>query len=287
MRVIKWGIFMKQYLDLMKDILENGVYRPDRTGTGTLSVFGRQLRFDLSNKNLPVITTKKVHLKSVIHELLWMIRGDTNIRYLNDRGVTIWDEWADERGNLGPIYGKQWRAWHISSPLVPWEHFMTFDQLTDVINSLKQNPYSRRHIVSAWNAGEVDIMALPPCHVIFQFFVAPGAGNEKEKLSCHMYQRSADVFLGLPFNITSYALLTHMVAAVTNFSPKELIITLGDAHIYSNHEEQCRLQLTREPLIPPKVELNTDVMDIDNFEFDDITIKDYIAHPSISGKIAV
>ena len=264
---------MKQYLDLLDHVLKNGVRKNDRTGTGTISVFGYQMRFDLS-KGFPLLTTKKLHFKSIAYELLWFIRGDTNIKFLNDNGVRIWDEWADAEGNLGPIYGYQWRSW--SPP-----DGRKIDQLMNVIESIKKNPDSRRHIVSAWNVGDLDRMALPPCHVLFQFYVAEG------KLSCQLYQRSCDIFLGVPFNIASYALLTMMVAHVTDLAPGEFIHTLGDAHIYLNHIEQVKLQLTRQPYPLPEVRLNRDVRDIRDFRYEDIELVNYVAHPHIKGEISV
>ncbi len=264
---------MKQYLDLLDHVLKNGIKKSDRTGTGTISVFGYQMRFDL-REGFPVVTTKKLHLKSIIHELLWFIAGDTNVKYLNDNGVKIWNEWADENGDLGHIYGYQWRSW-------PAEGGRKIDQLLNVINSIKNSPDSRRHIVSAWNAGEIDNMALPPCHVMFQFYVADG------RLSCQLYQRSADIFLGVPFNIASYALLTHMVAQVTGLKPGEFIHTLGDTHIYLNHIEQVRLQLSREPFKLPTMTLNPEVNDILKFRYEDFILSGYIAHPNIKGDISV
>jgi thymidylate synthase len=264
---------MKQYLELLDHVLKTGVKKSDRTGTGTISVFGYQMRFNLSD-GLPLMTTKKIHLKSIIHELLWFISGNTNIKYLNDNGVTIWNEWADNDGNLGPVYGYQWRSWPISGG-------GSIDQLVNVIESIKRDPDSRRHIVSAWNVGELDKMALPPCHILFQFYVAGG------KLSCQLYQRSCDIFLGVPFNIASYALLTLMTAHVTGYEPGDFIHTLGDAHIYLNHTEQVKLQLTREPYKLPKMILNPDISDITKFKFEDFTLVDYIAHPHIKGDISI
>ncbi|WP_297692121.1 thymidylate synthase [Phenylobacterium sp.] len=262
----------RQYLELLADILENGVERGDRTGVGTLGVFGRQMRFDLA-KGFPLITTKKLHRKSIILELLWFLRGDTNVRWLQERGVSIWDEWADPAGELGPVYGKQWRSWTAPDGRV-------IDQIAAVVESLRRNPNSRRHIVSAWNPAEVDDMALPPCHCLFQFFVADG------RLSCQLYQRSADVFLGVPFNIASYALLTLMVAQVTGYGPGEFVHTLGDAHLYLNHVEQARLQLSREPLPFPQMKL-APRSDLFAFEFEDFQLEGYRAHPSIRAPIAV
>jgi thymidylate synthase len=264
---------MKQYLELLDYVLKNGTRKSDRTGTGTISVFGYQMRFDLG-EGFPLITTKKLHLKSILHELLWFISGDTNIKYLNDNGVKIWNEWADKDGNLGPVYGYQWRSW-------PTTDGRKIDQLNNVIASIKKSPDSRRHIVSAWNAGEIERMALPPCHILFQFYVADG------KLSCQLYQRSCDIFIGVPFNIASYALLTLMVAQVTELKPGEFIHTLGDAHIYLNHIEQVKLQLTREPLPLPKMTLNPEVTDITKFRYEDFNLSDYNAHPHIKGDISV
>jgi thymidylate synthase len=264
---------MKQYLDLLQYILDNGNVREDRTGVGTKGVFGYQMRFNLED-GFPVLTTKKLHLKSIIYELLWFLQGDTNIKYLHDHKVSIWDEWADKDGNLGPIYGYQWRSWH-----APDGHII--DQIANVEKSLKENPYSRRHIVSAWNVADIDKMALPPCHVMFQFYVANG------KLSCMLYQRSCDVFLGVPFNIASYALLTMMMAQVTGYEPGEFVHTLGDAHIYLNHIEQCKLQLQRTPFPLPKMVINPDVHSIFGFEYEDFELKDYQCHPHIAAPIAV
>ncbi len=264
---------MKQYLHLLQTILDNGVEKKDRTGTGTISIFGHQMRFGL-NEGFPVITTKKLHLKSIIHELLWFLAGDTNIKYLNDNGVRIWNEWADEDGNLGHIYGYQWRSW----PAPDGRHI---DQISQVVDSIKNNPDSRRHIVSAWNVGELDNMNLPPCHVLFQFYVADG------KLSCQLYQRSADVFLGVPFNIASYALLTLMMAQVTGLQPGDFVHTFGDVHIYSNHLEQVKLQLTREPYPLPEMKINPEVKSIFDFKYDDFELVNYQAHPHIKGKVAV
>lgn len=261
------------YLGLLDDILQNGVDRGDRTGTGTRGVFGRQLRFDLG-AGFPLLTTKKVHLKSIILELLWFLRGDSNVRWLQDQGVTIWDEWADEDGELGPVYGKQWRSWETRDG-------REIDQIANVVNSIKTNPNSRRHIVSAWNPAEVDQMALPPCHCLFQFFVADG------KLSCQLYQRSADVFLGVPFNIASYALLTQMIAQVTGLKPGEFVHTFGDAHLYTNHFDQARTQLARAPYAPPQMLINPDRKDIFAFEYSDFKLEGYQAHPTIKAPIAV
>ena len=262
----------RQYLDLLADILANGVERGDRTGTGTLGVFGRQMRFDLA-KGFPLLTTKKLHKKSIILELLWFLRGDTNVRWLQERGVSIWNEWADTDGELGPVYGKQWRSWTAPDGRV-------IDQISAVVQSLKSNPNSRRHIVSAWNPADVDDMALPPCHCLFQFFVADG------KLSCQLYQRSADVFLGVPFNIASYALLTMMVAKVVGLKPGEFVHTLGDAHLYLNHIEQAREQLTREPLAFPTLDV-ADKADLFSFDYEDFKLRGYQAHDRIAAPIAV
>ena len=264
---------MKQYLNLMDDILETGASKTDRTGTGTLSVFGRQLRFDLS-KGFPLLTTKKLHTRSIFIELLWFLKGDTNIKYLKDNGVTIWDEWADENGDLGPVYGHQWRSW-------PTPSGQSIDQITNVINQIKQKPDSRRHIVSAWNPAEVDKMALPPCHAMFQFYVADG------KLSCQLYQRSADYFLGVPFNIASYALLTHMFAQQCDLLPGDFVWTGGDVHLYSNHIEQAKLQLTREPYALPQLTIKRKPASIFEYEYEDFEIVDYQTHPGIKAPIAV
>lgn len=264
---------MQQYLDLMQRILDEGVEKSDRTGTGTKSVFGHQMRFDLS-EGFPCVTTKKLHLRSIIHELLWFLKGDTNISYLKENGVRIWDEWADEEGNLGPVYGSQWRSW----PTASGEHI---DQITQVIDQIKNNPDSRRIIVSAWNVGEIENMALPPCHAFFQFYVADG------KLSCQLYQRSADVFLGVPFNIASYALLTMMIAQVTNLKPGDFVHTLGDAHLYSNHMEQTHLQLSRKPRKLPQMKINPEVKSIFDFKYEDFELVDYDPHPHIKGVVAV
>lgn len=264
---------MKQYLELLDHVLKDGVVKKDRTGTGTISVFGYQMRFGLEDR-FPLLTTKKLNLRSIIYELLWFISGNTNIRYLTDNGVKIWNEWADSDGNLGPVYGYQWRSW-------PAADGRGIDQLSNVISSIQKSPDSRRHIVSAWNVGELDKMALPPCHILFQFYVSNG------KLSCQLYQRSADIFIGVPFNIASYSLLTVMIAQVTGLKPGEFIHTLGDAHIYLNHVEQVKLQLTRQPFPLPKMQLNTSVSDVFNFRFEDFTIVDYVAHPHIKGDISV
>ena len=264
---------MKQYHDLMRHVLDKGATKTDRTGTGTISVFGHQMRFDLQ-EGFPMMTTKKVHMKSILHELLWFLKGDTNIKYLKDNGVSIWDEWADENGNLGPVYGSQWRSW----PAADGRHI---DQITQVINQIKNTPDSRRMIVSAWNVGEIDKMKLPPCHAFFQFYVADG------KLSCQLYQRSADIFLGVPFNIASYAILTLMVAQVCNLQPGEFIHTLGDAHLYSNHIEQANLQLSRDLRKLPSLKINPDVKDIFGFKFEDFTLEGYDPHPHIKAAVAV
>lgn len=264
---------MKQYLDLLDHVIKTGTEKKDRTGTGTISVFGYQMRFCL-NDGFPLLTTKNLHLKSIIHELLWFISGDTNTKYLNDNGVRIWNEWADKDGNLGPVYGQQWRSWTAGGG-------RKIDQLTEVINSIKTSPDSRRHIVSAWNVGELDKMALPPCHLLFQFYVAGG------KLSCQLYQRSADIFLGVPFNIASYALFTMMIARSCALEPGDFVHTLGDAHIYLNHIEQVKLQLSREPYKLPLMKINPEVKDIFRFRFEDFTLSDYLAHPHIKGDIAI
>lgn len=264
---------MRQYLDLLNHVLEHGDKKEDRTGTGTISVFGYQMRFDLSEK-FPLLTTKKVHLKSVIHELLWFLKGSTNIRYLKENEVSIWDEWADENGNLGPVYGSQWRSWQTTDG-------RTIDQISNLINTIKNNPDSRRLIVSAWNVGEIDQMKLPPCHCFFQFYVA------NNKLSCQLYQRSADIFLGVPFNIASYALLTLMIAQVTNLTPGEFVHTLGDAHIYSNHIEQVHQQLSRDVKDLPIMRINPHVKDIFSFKYEDFEILNYDPHPLIKAPVAV
>lgn len=264
---------MQQYLDLMQHVLDNGTKKEDRTGTGTLSVFGHQMRFDL-REGFPVVTTKKCHLRSIIHELLWFLQGDTNIGYLKENKVRIWDEWADEEGNLGPVYGYQWRSW-------PTPDGGSVDQITKLINSIKNNPDSRRHIVSAWNVANVDDMALPPCHTMFQFYVANG------ELSCQLYQRSADIFLGVPFNIASYALLTMMVAQVCDLKPKEFIHTFGDAHLYSNHMDQAKEQLSREPRQLPTMKINPQIKDIFGFTYDDFELLNYDPHPHIKAEVAV
>ena len=264
---------MKQYLDLMKHVLETGTQKHDRTGTGTLSVFGYQMRFNLQ-EGFPLVTTKKLHLKSIIHELIWFLKGDTNIAYLKEHGVRIWDEWADEQGNLGPVYGHQWRSW----PKPDGGHI---DQISQVVNTIKKNPDSRRIIVSAWNVAEVEHMALPPCHSLFQFYVADG------KLSCQLYQRSADIFLGVPFNIASYALLTMMMAQVCHLQPGDFIHTFGDAHLYNNHIEQTNLQLSREPRPLPTMKINPEVKDIFEFKYEDFTLENYDPWPHIKGAVAV
>ena len=264
---------MKQYLDLMKYVRESGTEKGDRTGTGTLSVFGYQMRFNLE-EGFPLVTTKKVHLKSIIYELLWFLKGSTNIDYLNEHGVSIWDEWADERGELGPVYGAQWRSW-------PTQDGNSIDQISEVINQIKNNPDSRRLIVSAWNVSQIDSMALPPCHAIFQFYVANG------RLSCQLYQRSADIFLGVPFNIASYALLVLMIAKVTGLKPGEFIHTLGDAHLYLNHLDQVDDQLKREPFPLPKVTISRDIKNVLDLEYEDFSLEDYESHPHISAPIAI
>jgi thymidylate synthase len=265
---------MRQYHDLLRRILAAGVEKHDRTGTGTRSIFGHQMRFDLAH-GLPLTTTKKLHFKSIVHELLWFLAGDTNVKYLNEHGVTIWDEWADETGELGPVYGRQWRSW-------PAPDGSSIDQIAKVVSDIRKNPDSRRLIVTAWNPAEVDKMALPPCHCLFQFYVAKG------RLSCQLYQRSADVFIGVPFNIASYALLTLMVAQVTGLKPGEFVHTLGDAHLYLNHLEQARLQLSRAPLLLPKMTLNPAVTDLFAFRYEDFSLDDdYTPHPHIKAKVAV
>lgn len=264
---------MQQYHDLLQHILDNGTQKGDRTGTGTISVFGYQSRYDLS-EGFPLVTTKKLHLRSIIHELLWFLSGDTNIKYLKENGVKIWDEWADEEGNLGPVYGSQWRSW----PTADGRHI---DQITNIINQIKNTPNSRRIIVNAWNVAEIENMALPPCHAFFQFYVADG------KLSCQLYQRSADTFLGVPFNIASYALLTMMVAQVCNLKPGDFIHTLGDAHLYSNHIDQARLQLSRDIRTLPTMKINPEVTDLFDFKFEDFTLENYDPHPHIKAAVAV
>lgn len=264
---------MKQYHDLMDHVLKHGHQKEDRTGTGTLSVFGYQCRYNLA-EGFPLVTTKKLHLKSIIHELLWFLQGETNIKYLKDNGVTIWDEWADEEGNLGPVYGSQWRSWKGANG-------ETVDQITSVINQIKKNPDSRRLIVSAWNVAEIEKMALPPCHAFFQFYVADG------RLSCQLYQRSADIFLGVPFNIASYALLTMMIAQVTGLELGDFVHTMGDAHLYSNHIEQAKLQLTRDFRMLPKMTINPEIKNIFDFKFEDFKLEGYDPHPTIKAPIAV
>ena len=271
-RIIYRGV-MQPYLKLISDILEHGIDKSDRTGTGTRSLFGYQMRFDL-NQGFPLLTTKKLHLKSIVYELLWFIRGETNVRWLQERGVKIWDEWADENGDLGPVYGSQWRSW-------PAPDGRKIDQIANVIESIRTKPDSRRHIVSAWNPAEVDEMALPPCHCLFQFYVANG------KLSCQLYQRSADTFLGVPFNIASYALFTHMVAQVTGLGVGDFVHTFGDVHLYSNHFEQARLQLTREPRVLPRLRINPDVTRLEDFVFEDFAFEGYDPHPHIKADVAV
>ena len=264
---------MQQYLDLLDRVLTEGVVKEDRTGTGTKSVFGHQMRFDLS-KGFPLLTTKKLHLKSIIHELLWFLKGETNVKYLQDNGVKIWNEWASESGELGSIYGYQWRSW-------PSANGKKIDQISQVLDSLRTNPDSRRHIVSAWNVGEIENMALPPCHILFQFYVAEG------KLSCQLYQRSADIFLGVPFNIASYAILMQMMAQELNLELGDFVHTLGDAHIYLNHIEQVKLQLTRQPYALPVMKLNPEIKSVFDFSFEDFSLENYQAHPHIKGAIAI
>lgn len=264
---------MRQYHDLIKTVLDKGVYKGDRTGTGTYSIFGHQMRFNLE-EGFPVVTTKKVHLRSIIHELLWFLKGDTNIKYLKDNGVSIWDEWADENGNLGPVYGYQWRSWHAPDGRV-------IDQISNVVDQIKNNPNSRRLIVTAWNPADVDFMALPPCHAFFQFYVAEG------KLSCQLYQRSADIFLGVPFNIASYALLTMMMAQVCGLKAGEFVHTLGDAHLYSNHIEQAKLQISRDLRPLPTMKINPEVKNIFDFTYEDFELLNYDPHPHIKAQVAV
>lgn len=264
---------LEQYLNLCKQVLDKGQVKEDRTGTGTISIFGHQMRFDLQ-KGFPLLTTKKLHTKSIIHELLWFLAGDTNVRYLQDNGVRIWNEWADENGELGPVYGKQWRSWEAADG-------KTIDQIKDVLHQIKTTPDSRRMIVNAWNVGEINQMALPPCHCLFQFYVADG------KLSCQLYQRSADIFLGVPFNIASYALLTMMIAQVTDLQLGEFIHTFGDAHIYSNHLEQIKLQVQRDPRPLPKLKINPEVTDLFQFKYEDFSLEGYDPHPAIKGAVSV
>lgn len=264
---------MKQYLDLMQHVLDNGTQKHDRTGTGTISVFGHQMRFNLQ-EGFPMVTTKKLHLKSIIHELIWFLSGDTNIKYLKENGVKIWDEWADENGDLGPVYGSQWRSW----PTPSGNHI---DQISQIINTIKNNPDSRRIIVSAWNVAEIENMALPPCHAFFQFYVADG------KLSCQLYQRSADIFLGVPFNIASYALLTEMIAQVCDLEVGDFVHTFGDAHLYNNHIEQAKLQLSRDARPLPRIKINPEVKNIFDFKFEDFELLEYDPHPHIKGAVAV
>ena len=282
---------MQTYLNLMQHVLDHGHIKTDRTGTGTRSVFGWQMRFDLED-GFPVLTTKKLHLRSIIHELLWFLQGSTNIAYLKENGVSIWDDWADENGELGPVYGKQWRRWETVIPGKDGEPptIRTIDQITQLVEGLKNNPDSRRHLVCAWNPGEVDRMALPPCHALFQFYVAPPAPNDADqrpRLSCQLYQRSADIFLGVPFNIASYALLTLMIAQVCNYRPGEFIHTLGDAHLYSNHLEQAKLQLSRDTRQLPTMRINPEVKDLFAFRFEDFTLEGYDPHPHIAAPVAV
>jgi len=271
---------MQQYLDLLRDVLEHGEERADRTGTGTLSVFGRQTRFDLRD-GFPCLTTKKLHLRSIIHELLWFLKGDTNIAYLKENGVRIWDDWADEHGELGPVYGQQWRAWQT-------EDGSSIDQIARLMDSLQNNPHSRRHLVSAWNVGKIDQMALPPCHLLFQFYVhQPKQDGQRPGLSCQLYQRSADLFLGVPFNIASYALFTMMVAQALDYEPRDFVHTFGDLHLYSNHLDQARLQLTRDPRPLPTLSINPTIRDIDAFTFEDFELKNYDPHPHIKATVSV
>ncbi len=271
--MLTYKLWMQQYLELIQHILDHGVEKTDRTGTGTKSVFGYQMRYDLRN-SFPLVTTKKLHLKSIIHELIWFLTGDTNVRYLQENGVRIWNEWADENGDLGPVYGSQWRSWLGADG-------KTVDQISEVIEQIKTNPDSRRLIVSAWNVAEIPKMKLPPCHAFFQFYVANG------ELSCQLYQRSADVFLGVPFNIASYAALTMMIAQVTDLKPGDFVHTLGDAHLYSNHMDQVKLQLTRDPFALPQLKLNPEIKSVFDFKFEDFTLENYEAHPHIKGAVAV
>lgn len=282
---------MQTYLNLMQHVLDHGHIKTDRTGTGTRSVFGWQMRFDLE-AGFPVLTTKKLHLRSIIHELLWFLQGSTNIAYLKENGVSIWDDWADEQGELGPVYGKQWRRWETVAPGKDGAPptIRTIDQITQLVAGLKNNPDSRRHLVCAWNPGEVDRMALPPCHALFQFYVAPPAVadiDQRPRLSCQLYQRSADIFLGVPFNIASYALLTLMIAQVCNYRPGEFIHTLGDAHLYSNHLEQAKLQLSRDTRKLPVMRINPEVTDLFAFRFEDFSLEGYEPHPHIPAPVAV
>ena len=271
--MLTYKLWMQQYLELIQHILDHGVEKTDRTGTGTKSVFGYQMRYDLRN-SFPLVTTKKLHLKSIIHELIWFLTGDTNVRYLQENGVRIWNEWADENGDLGPVYGSQWRSWLGADG-------KTVDQISEVIEQIKTNPDSRRLIVSAWNVAEIPKMKLPPCHAFFQFYVANG------ELSCQLYQRSADVFLGVPFNIASYAAMTMMIAQVTDLKPGDFVHTLGDAHLYSNHMDQVKLQLTRDPFALPQLKLNPEIKSVFDFKFEDFTLENYEAHPHIKGAVAV
>ena len=271
--MLTYKLWMQQYLELIQHILDHGVEKTDRTGTGTKSVFGYQMRYDLRD-SFPLVTTKKLHLKSIIHELIWFLTGDTNVRYLQENGVRIWNEWADENGDLGPVYGSQWRSWLGADG-------KTVDQISEVIEQIKTNPDSRRLIVSAWNVAEIPKMKLPPCHAFFQFYVANG------ELSCQLYQRSADVFLGVPFNIASYAALTMMIAQVTDLKPGDFVHTLGDAHLYSNHMDQVKLQLTRDPFALPQLKLNPEIKSVFDFKFEDFTLENYGAHPHIKGAVAV
>lgn len=273
------AVVMQTYLDLLSDVLTNGETRSDRTGTGTIAVFGRQVRYDL-RQGFPCLTTKKLHLRSIIHELLWFLQGETNIAYLKENGVSIWDEWADEQGELGPVYGRQWRAWQTADGRL-------IDQITGLIHDLRHKPASRRHIVSAWNVADVDRMALPPCHCLFQFFVHEAQENGKPGLSCQLYQRSADLFLGVPFNIASYALLTMMIAQVCGYEARDFIHTFGDLHLYTNHLEQARLQLTREPRALPQMWIDPSITEIGDFRFEHFRLDDYNPHPTIKAPISV